>query len=68
MVLPLTATDRIEVGIDEHLELRDTMNDILLDLVGDSDLIGQRPRVAEITGDRDRRLTALEALAIRKAD
>lgn len=44
------------------------MNDILLDLVGDSDLVGQRPKVAEITGDRDRRLTALEALAIRKTD
>jgi predicted ATPase len=68
VVLPLTAIDPIEAGIDEHLELRDTMNDILLDLVGDSDLVGQRPKVAEITGDRDRRLTALEALAIRKTD
>lgn len=68
VVLPLTASDPIEAGIDEHLELRDTMNDILLDLLGDSDLIGQRPKVAEITGDRDRRLSALEALAIRKTD
>lgn len=51
----------IEVGIDEHLELRDAMNDILLDLLGDSDLIGQRPKIAEITGDRDSRLAALEA-------
>lgn len=67
VVLPLTAIDPIEVGIDEHLELRDTMNDILLDLLGDSDLIGQRPKIAEITGDRDSRLAALEALAIRKA-
>jgi hypothetical protein len=68
VVLPLTATDPIEVGIDEHPELRDTMNDILLDLIGDSDLIGQGLKVAEITGDRDRRLAALEALAIRKVD
>jgi hypothetical protein len=67
VVLPLTATDAIEVGIDEHPELRDTMNDMLLDLIGDPDLIGQRLKVAEITGDRDRRLTALEVLAIRKA-
>ncbi|MGM1017446.1 MAG: AAA family ATPase [Actinomycetota bacterium] len=66
VVLPLTATDLIEVGIDEHLELRDTMNDILLDLISDSDLIGQRTKVAEITGDRDCRLRALEALTTRK--
>ncbi|WP_243694846.1 hypothetical protein [Labedella populi] len=68
VVLPLTAIDPIEACIDEHLELRNTMNDILLDLLGDSDLIGQRPKIAEITGDRDRRLTALEALAIQKTD
>lgn len=68
VVLPLTASDPIEAGIDEHLGLRDAMNEILLDLVGDSDVTGQRPKVAEITGDRDRRLAALEALAIRKTD
>lgn len=68
VVLPLTAIDPIEAGIDEHLELRDTMNGILLDLLDDSDLIGRRTRVAEITGDRDRRLSALEALAIRTSD
>lgn len=68
VVLPLTTTDPVEVGTDEHLELRDTMNDIVLDLLGDSDLIGQRPKVAEITGDRDSRLTGLEALSIRKTD
>lgn len=67
-MLPLTTSDPVEVGTDEHLELRDTMNDILLDLLGDSDLIGQRPKVAEITGDRDSRLRALEALSIRKTD
>lgn len=66
VVLPLTAIDSIEAGIDEHLELRDTMNDILLDLLSDSNVIGQRLEVAEITGDRDSRLAALEALAIRK--
>lgn len=68
VVLPLTAINPIEAGADEHLELRETTNDILLDLVGDSDLIGERTAVAEITGDRDRRLATLETLAIRKAD
>jgi predicted ATPase len=66
VVLPLTAIDTIDAGIDEHLELRDAMNEALLDLIDDSDLIGQHPKVVEITGDRDHRLAALEALAIRR--
>jgi hypothetical protein len=66
VVLPLTANEAIEPGIDEHLELRDAMNDILLDLIDDADLLGERLAVVEITGDRDQRLAALEAVVIRE--
>lgn len=62
VVLPLTATDQIYVGADEHLELRETMNDLLLELIDDPDIIGERVMVAEITGTPGSRLAALEAL------
>ncbi len=64
VVLPLTAGDEIVVDADEHLALRDTMNDALLDLIDDPDVVGEGVEVVEITGDRDQRLAALEALAI----
>lgn len=62
VVLPLTPTDPIVVGTDEHPALRDAMNDALLDLLGDPDIVGEDLEIVEITGDRDRRLAALEAL------
>jgi hypothetical protein len=61
VVLPLTARDAIDVGADEHLELRATMNDILLELIDDPDLVGAHPRVVELTGSPAARLAALEA-------
>jgi hypothetical protein len=63
VVLPLTETDPIHVGDDEYLELRDAMNDVLLELLDDPDLIGGRLRVEEITGMPEARLAALEAIA-----
>lgn len=62
VVLPLTSGDPIHVGDDEYPELRDAMNDMLLDLIDDTDVIGSQLTVAEITGDPAARLTALEAL------
>jgi hypothetical protein len=62
-VLPVTASDPIHVGADEQLELRLAMNDLLLELVDDPDVVGERVTVAEITGDPATRLAALEALA-----
>ncbi|MEZ3161503.1 AAA family ATPase [Microbacterium sp. BWT-B31] len=64
VVLPLTASDPIHVGADEHLALRDAMNDILLELVDDGDLVGEHLAVAEITGDPAARLATLEALTM----
>lgn len=43
------------------------MNEALLDLVDDLDVVGDRVKVVEITGDREQRLAALEALAIEPA-
>lgn len=62
IVLPLTAGDPIHVGSDEHLELRDVMNDVLLELIDDSDIVGEQLTVAEITGSPEERLAAVEAL------
>lgn len=63
VVLPLTPSDPIHVGEDEHLELRDAMNQILLELLDDPAIIGPGLEVAEITGSPAERLAALEALA-----
>jgi hypothetical protein len=62
VVLPLTTRDSIHVGADEYLELRDAMNDVLLELLDDPDIIGDDLTVAEITGAPAERLVALEAL------
>lgn len=65
VVLPLTAADRIVPGADEHGELRDAMNTVLLELIDDAELIGEHAQVAEIVGTRDERLAALESLVNR---
>lgn len=61
VVLPLTSADVIDVPTDEHLALREAMNDVLLELVDDPDIVG-RTRVVELTGSPARRLHALETL------
>ncbi|MHA7985633.1 DEAD/DEAH box helicase family protein [Rathayibacter sp. CAU 1779] len=61
VALPLTAGDPIEVSADEGLELRDAMNDRLLELIDDPDLVGARPRVVEIVGSPSQRLAMLES-------
>lgn len=62
VVLPLTENTPIHVGQDEYPELRIAMNDVLLDLISDSDLTGEHLTVAEITGTPEARLTAIETL------
>jgi ABC-type amino acid transport substrate-binding protein len=62
VVLPLASGDPIHVGDEEYPELRDAMNDRLLDLIDDPDVIGTQLTVTEITGDPAARLAALEAL------
>jgi hypothetical protein len=56
--------DEIVMDADEHLALRQAMNDALLDLIDNPDVVGERTEVVEITGDRNQRLAALEAVAI----
>ncbi len=64
VVLPLIRAHDIAPAPDEHLELRIAMNDVLLELIDDSDIVGERAEVVEITGDRDHRLASLEALVL----
>ncbi|NNC11742.1 AAA family ATPase [Planctomonas sp. JC2975] len=68
VVLPLTTSDPIAVDPEEGLELRDAMNDMLLELIDDPDLIGGRPRVVEIVGGRSERLSMLEAAVAEATD
>lgn len=67
VVLPLTAGDPMRVGSDEHPELRDAMNDALVELIDDPDLVDPSVTVAEITGSPEARVAALEALTRRQA-
>ncbi|UNK70906.1 hypothetical protein [Microbacterium sp. H1-D42] len=60
VVLPLSASDLIPLGDDEHLELRRAMNDVLLDLLDDPEVVPPELEVIEITGDPGARLAALE--------
>jgi hypothetical protein len=62
IVLPLNDADGIEVPESEDPELRDAMNDRLLDLIAtnDYDLLGASLRVVEVQGGRTQRLAALE--------
>jgi hypothetical protein len=62
VVLPLNSADAIEVGADEDPELRDAMNDMLMELVDDADLVGSRLTVVEIVGSPSERLRRLEEL------
>ncbi|QIK62147.1 AAA family ATPase [Leucobacter viscericola] len=59
ILLPLSGTDSIDIGADEVLELRDAMNESLLELVDELDLAERRP-VVEVTGNRAQRLARLE--------
>lgn len=61
VLLPLAASDPIQAGDDEHLELREATDQILLELADDPDLVGPRLTVAEITGDPGSRLAALDS-------
>ncbi|MFD4959050.1 AAA family ATPase [Microbacterium sp. NPDC058389] len=60
VILPLDEGNPLVHDFDEHPELRDAMNDALLDLLEDSDVIGDLT-VIELAGDRDERLAALES-------
>ena len=63
VLLPLNDTDGIAAPASEDLELREAMNERLLDLVADDPyalFAGGRPRVIEIAGDRRQRLALLE--------
>ena len=64
VVLPLSSAGGIRVGADEDSELREAMNDALLDLVDDPDITGGGEAV-EITGDPTARLAQLEAATAR---
>ena len=61
VVLPLSAGDGIRIGAEEHPELRDAMNDVLLELLDDPDLVGADVEVIEITGDPRTRIALLES-------
>lgn len=69
VVLPLNDADGIEAPTEEDLELREAMNDRLLEMIAtdpDSLLANGTLRVLEIQGTRGQRLAALErALAKR---
>jgi hypothetical protein len=63
-VLPLNARDGIIAPESEDLELRDAMNDRLLDLIATDEyalLAGGRPRVIEVQGSPQQRLRMLTA-------
>jgi len=62
-VIPLAASAPIHVDPDEHLELRQVTDDILMELIDDPDLVGDRLRVIELTGTPGARLATLESAA-----
>ncbi|GAA2027274.1 hypothetical protein GCM10009819_08320 [Agromyces tropicus] len=62
VVLPLDRDAEIFVPRDEHLPLRELMNDVLLDLVDDDQIVGANTNVVEIVGNRNQRVAALEEL------
>lgn len=59
VLLPLSPRDGITVPDDEDPELREAMDEVLLELAEDPDLVGDIP-VIELTGDPSSRLAALE--------
>ena len=62
VLLPLDAGSPITVHPDEDPELRTVMDEVLIELSGDTDLTGGA-EVAELTGTLEARLAALERLA-----
>lgn len=62
-LVPLAYRDQIAVGEDEDLELRDAMDEALLDLAAEPEFVGRR--VVELAGDRVERLARLEEAAVR---
>ena len=65
IVLPLTESDQVHVGLDEFLELRNAMDGVLLDLIANTDVVGRDVEVTEITGAPEARVAALDALVSR---
>lgn len=61
VVLPLEHRAPITVAGDEDPELREAMNEALLELVDDPDLVGDATCVIEVSGDRTARLAAVDA-------
>lgn len=62
-VLPLSARDGIVAPEDEDLELRDAMNERLLDIISTDEyglFSSRHPRVVEVFGSGDQRLRMLE--------
>ncbi|EIC07520.1 hypothetical protein OR221_2203 [Microbacterium laevaniformans OR221] len=62
VLLPLTAAHPIHVGDDEDAALRETMNDVLLDLLDDADVVPAGLTVTEVTGSPAERLATIETL------
>ncbi|CCH80022.1 conserved hypothetical protein [Nostocoides japonicum T1-X7] len=58
VVLPLDST--IWLSPEEDLELRDAMNDALLDLIDDAEIISAHTRVEELSGTESARLARLD--------
>ncbi len=63
VLLPLSPRDGIHVPDDEDPELREAMEEVLLELADDPDLVGDVP-VLELGGSPEQRLAALEAAAL----
>ena len=70
VVLPLNERDEIIAPESEDLELRDAMNDRLVDLIATDEyafFANGSPRVVEITGRRDQRLQLLGRAVFQRA-
>jgi hypothetical protein len=70
VLLPLNGIDGIDAPDSEDLELREAMNDRLLDLVATDPYsrFSGRPRVVELHGTRDQRLRQLEQAVAKSGD
>lgn len=66
VLLPLTESDRILVPDDEDPELREAMNEALLELADDPDLVGDA-EVLEVVGDPASRVAQVQAAMARFA-
>jgi hypothetical protein len=63
VLLPLSARHPIPAPEDEDPELREAMDEALLELSDDPDLVGEGTVVAELVGDAETRVAELAALA-----